>query len=140
MSEAKSKPPTFRQGMPLKASMLQQLSDWVWRNRVIFGAGFVTNQTTAGQVVSLASGGGSSSLRAFGTVATTVSPASSQTAPGTYGSGTVKADADGGSGYTAGGAISVKNRWPVSLAVGVLVEFSSTDGGTTWFIDNYYCP
>lgn len=144
MSEAKSKPPTFTSGMPLKAVMLQQLSDWCWRNRVIFGAGFVTNETVAGKVVSLASGaggGGSSSTLIATCVSTsTITPASSASPPGTYGSGTAIIDIDGGAGYTAGDSVTVRNRFPTSWASGLQLVIASNDGGLTWQVINRYCP
>lgn len=144
MSEAKSKPPVFRQGMPLKASMLQQLSDWCWRNRVIFGAGFTTNETVAGKVVSLAGGagrGGSSSALIATCVSTsTITAASSTSPPGTYGSGTAIIDVDGGAAYSAGDSITVRNRFPTAWATNTLLVIASNDGGATWQVINRYCP
>lgn len=144
MSKAKSKPPSFKRGDTLKADTLQELSDWCWRNRVIFGNGFATSQSVAGQVVDVANLSSSSTtvIQKFAVVTSAVSGASSQAAyPVTYGSGSVKLDIDGGTTATqATSTTTVKNRWPVSFATGDLLLVFSIDNGTTWYVANRYCP
>lgn len=139
MSTSKSKPPEFKSGMTLPAALLQELSDWCWRNRVIFnGDDFRVVQSVAGQVVS-ASGGNSTSIHSAVATTTITAASSKSTYPITYGTGSVKLDIDGATTATQSStAISVRNRAPVSFAADDLVWVYFSGG--YWYVIQRYCP
>lgn len=136
--------PEFRQGTNVAniGPGLRALRAYVLRHTVTFSERFTVTEGVGGTLVDLAGSvkGGSSTIVAFGVASSPISAASSQGQPGTYGTGTVTLDADGGTGYSAGDSVTVKNRWPMLFAADDLLELISNDGGTTWYVANRYCP
>lgn len=134
--------PTFQSGMTITAKMFRDIWAQLRRQRIVFSERFTVNEGMGGTVVDLANvGGGGYSLVRTAVVSSSVGASSSQSAPGTYGSGTVKLDIDGGAGYTADTTdTTVKNRFPTPWGVGDLLVVGSNDNGKTWFVINRYCP
>ena len=82
----------------------------------------------------------SSTILATCVSTSTITPSTSPSPPGTYGSGTATLDVESGTGYTAGASVTILNRFPVSWPSGDLFVVRSNDGGVTWHVVEHYCP